>query len=130
PEVAPPAATVAPVLVPPAPVAMAPAAPVAPPAAPIAAPPAAAHSLPRAQAFALPIDELQQVAAASGLQWVNSDAEKIASVQAAIAVEPQSIHVPRERPSTELPEEGPLVLVETRRDLSAMALPFEQTPPA
>ncbi|WP_236748751.1 hypothetical protein [Acidovorax carolinensis] len=69
---------------------------------------------------------MQQVAAASGLQWVNSDAEKIAAVQAAIAAEPQPIRVPRERPPAVVLDEGPLVLVETRRDLSAMTLPFEQ----
>ena len=89
-----------------------------------------ANGLPRVQTFTLPIDELQQVAAASGLQWVNSDADKIAAVQAAIAAEPKPIRVPRERPPAVVLDEGPLVLVETRRDLSAMALPFEQPPAA
>ena len=73
---------------------------------------------------------LQAVAAASGLQWVNSDSEKIAAVQAAIAAEPKPVHVPRERPPVVVLDEGPLVLVETRRDLAAMTLPFEQTPSA
>jgi len=82
--------------------------------------------MPRVQTFALPVDELQQVAASSGLQWVNSDADKIAAVQAAIAAEPRPIHVPRERPPVVVLDEGPLVLVETRRDLSAMPLPFEK----
>ena len=91
---------------------------------------AQAKGLPRVQAFTLPIDELQQVAAASGLQWVNSDMDKIAAVQAAIAAEPKPIRVPRERPPAVVLDEGPLVLVETRRDLSAMKLPFEQTPSA
>ena len=91
---------------------------------------APAQGLPPVQAFTLPIDELQQVAAASGLQWVNSDADKIAAVQAAIAAEPKPIRVPRERPPAVVLDEGPLVLVETRRDLSAMALPFEQPPAA
>ena len=86
--------------------------------------------MPRVQAFALPVDALQQVAASSGLQWVNSDADKIAAAQAAIAAEPRPIHVPRERPPVVVLDEGPLVLVETRRDLSAMPLPFEQTPSA
>ena len=40
----------------------------------------------------------RRVAAASGLQWVKSDSEKIAAVQAAIAAEPKPVHVPRERP--------------------------------
>jgi ribonuclease E len=95
--------------------------------APVAAP---AASLPRVQAFTLPLDELQQVAESSGLQWGNSDAAKIAAVQAAIAAEPKPAHVPRERPPAVVVDEGPLVLVETRRDLSAMKLPFEQPPAA
>lgn len=82
--------------------------------------------MPRVQAFALPVQELEQVAASSGLQWVNSDTAKIAAVQAAIAAEPKPIRVPRERPPAVVIDEGPLVLVETRRDLSAMTLPFEQ----
>jgi len=76
--------------------------------------------------FALPLQELESVAAASGLQWVNSDAAKVAAVQAAIAAEPQPIRVPRERPPTVVLDEGPLVLVETRRDLRDMRLPFDQ----
>ncbi|MBV7427584.1 MULTISPECIES: Rne/Rng family ribonuclease [unclassified Acidovorax] len=134
------AAAPAPVAAPVAATAPAAAAPVAPPAAPVAAPApapvavaaaaAAANGMPRVQSFTLPVDELQQVAASSGLQWVNSDAGKIAAVQAAIAAEPQPIRVPRERPPAVVLDEGPLVLVETRRDLSAMTLPFEQPPAA
>ena len=117
----------------------APAAPVAVPApAVVAAPPVAtaapvakvADGMPQVPPFALPVDALHQVAAASGLQWVNSDADKIAAVQAAIAAEPKPPRVPRERPPAVVLDEGPLVLVETRRDLSAMALPFEQPPAA
>ena len=78
------------------------------------------------QTFTLSVDALQQVAASSGLQWVNSDADKLAAVQAAIAAEPKPIHVPRERPPVVVLDEGPLVLVETRRDLGAMQLPFDQ----
>ena len=83
--------------------------------------------MPRVQSFTLPVGELAQIAAASGLQWVNSDADKVAAVQAAIAAEPRPAHVPRERPPVVVPDEGPLVLVETRRDLSDLQLPFEQT---
>ncbi len=36
------------------------------------------------------------------------------------------MHVPRERPPVVVVDEGPLVLVETRRDLSELKLPFEQ----
>ena len=111
--------------------AAAPIAPIAvqPPAArPAAAP--APRGLPKVQPFQLPVEQLAQIATGSGLQWVNSDAEKIAAVQAAIAAEPKPIHVPRERPPVVEIDEGPLVLVETRRDLSEMKLPFEQQPPA
>ena len=50
---------------------------------------------------------LQQIATASGLQWVNSDAEKIAAAQAAIAAEPKPVHVPRERPPAVIPGRRP-----------------------
>jgi len=76
--------------------------------------------------FELPTHELQQLADGAGLQWVNSDADKVRSVQQAIAAEPQPPHVPRERKPVVLPDEGPLVLVETRKDLSQFALPFER----
>jgi ribonuclease E len=106
----------------------------APVAAPVAAStpaaPAHANGLPKVTPFQLPVDQLAQVAAGSGLQWVNSDAEKIAAVQAAIAAEPKPIRVPRERPPAVVIDEGPLVLVETRRDLGEMKLPFEQQPPS
>lgn len=88
--------------------------------------PAAARA-PQAERFVLPMDALHSLARASGLEWVNSDAEKIAAVQAAIAAEPQPVHVPRERPAPVVIDEGPLVLVETRRDLRDMPLTFEQS---
>ena len=77
------------------------------------------------QAFVLPVSELQAVAQASGLQWVHTDAERLAAVQAAIAAEPQPVRIPRERPPVVVLDEGPLVLVETRRDLRELALPFD-----
>jgi ribonuclease E len=80
--------------------------------------------LPAVTAYKLPIDSLQQVAQDSGLVWVNSDADKIASVQAAIAAEPQPVRVPRERPPAVVLNEGPLVLVETRKDLKDLNVPF------
>ncbi|NDG39162.1 MAG: hypothetical protein EBY28_07170, partial [Betaproteobacteria bacterium] len=80
---------------------------------------------PKVQAFALPVESLIQVANSSGLQWVNSDREKIAAAQAAMAAEPAPIHVPRERAPALQIDEGPLVLVETRKDLSQFKLPFE-----
>ncbi|MDF3823107.1 hypothetical protein P3G55_24665 [Leptospira sp. 96542] len=81
--------------------------------------------LPRVQPYKLPLSSLNEVASAAGLQWVNSDADKVAAVQAAIAAEPQPVHVPRERPAPVVVDEGPLILVETRKDLSELKLPFE-----
>src|SRR5690606_20981012 len=99
----------------------------APMRAPVAAAPAAEpQGMPRVQAYSLSVDELQAVAAASGLQWVNSAAEKVAQAQAAIAAEPAPIHVPREPKPPVAIDEGPLVLVETRKDLRDLNLPFEQ----
>ena len=91
--------------------------------------PAATHrpGLPKVAPYQLPLHDLMQVAQGSGLQWVNSDAEKIAQVQAAIAAEPKPVHVPRERPPVVQVDQGPLILVETRRDLRSMPLPFEAT---
>lgn len=74
--------------------------------------------------YTLQIDNLNQVAQSSGLVWVNSDAAKVAAVQAAIAAEPQPVRVPRERPPVVVLNEGPLVLVETRKDLKDLNLPF------
>lgn len=73
----------------------------------------------------LPLAQLHQIAEGAGLQWVNSDSEKIAAAQAAIAAQPKPVHVPRERKPVVVVDEGPLVLVETRKDLSQMKLPFE-----
>jgi len=56
---------------------------------------------------------------------VNSDPARVSAIQAAIAAEPRPIHVPRERPPLVVLDEGPLVLVETRKDLGAMGLPFQ-----
>lgn len=82
--------------------------------------------MPKVQTFVLPVEALAQVAQASGLSWINSDAEKINAAQAAIAAQPQPVHVPREPAPRVVIEEGPLVLIETRRDLRNLTLPFEQ----
>ena len=81
--------------------------------------------MPKLQPFVLPLAELDQVAQNSGLNWVKSDAEKIAAVQAAIAAEPKPVRVPRERPVAVQIDASPLVMVETKRDLRNMELPFE-----
>ena len=73
------------------------------------------------------MQDLVQVAQSSGLQWVNSDATKIAEAQAAMAAEVKPVQVPRERLPAVVSQEAPLVLVETRRDLGTMPLPFEGT---
>ncbi|WP_293660977.1 Rne/Rng family ribonuclease, partial [Rhodoferax sp. OV413] len=91
---------------------------------------ATANQLPKVEAYSLPVEALAQVAQSSGLQWVNSDADKIAAVQAAIAAEPQPVRVPRERPAPVALDDRPLVLVETRRDLRDLKLPFEDSPAA
>jgi ribonuclease E len=125
--VAAPAAEVAapaPAVVPEAPRAPRAAAPVAA-AAPRAVEAPGTRGLPKVQPFTLSVESLDQVAQASGLEWVNSNAEKVAQVQAAIAAEPKPIHVPREPKPPVVLDEGPLVLVETRKDLRDMKLPFE-----
>ena len=64
-------------------------------------------------------------AEAAGLQWINSDAEKIRAVQDAMANEPPPPRTPREPKAAPVLDDGPLVLVETRKDLSQVKLPFE-----
>jgi ribonuclease E len=105
----------------------------APAPAPVPAPVAAAPSpapaapapAPATEAFKLPMGELQAIAEGAGLQWVNSDADKIADAQAAIAAEPAPAPLGREPAPVVVVDEGPLVLVETRKDLSQVKLPFE-----
>lgn len=101
--------------------------PVAPEAVVAAAPVTvtAATGMPRVGSYTLSLEELNQVAQGSGLEWVNSDAAKVAQVQAAIAAEPRPVHTPREPRPVVIVDEGPLVLVETRKDLSAVNLPFD-----
>ncbi len=99
-------------------------APIAAPA--VAAPVATSTALAKVQSYDLPMQDLVQVAQGSGLQWVNSDAGKIAEAKAAIAAEVKPMHVPRERPAVVVSTEAPLVLVETKRDLRDTPLPFEK----
>ncbi len=103
------------------------------PAVPVAATSAAPSPLPvgmpKVQPFVLPADELAQIAQSAGLSWVGSDSARIAAVQAAIAAEPKAPHIPRERPARIVVEPQPLVMVETRRDLRDLKLPFEDTAP-
>ncbi len=93
--------------------------------------PASAPSvgMPKLGSFVLPLSELAEVAQSSGLNWVNSNSEKIAAVQAAMAAEAKPVHIPRPRPAPVQIESGSLVLVETKRDLREMILPFEEKAP-
>jgi ribonuclease E len=91
-----------------------------------AAAPVQTTGMPKVTPYTLPLDNLHQVAQGSGLQWVNSDADRIAAVQAAIAVEPRPVHTARARPAPVEIDQGPLILVETKRDLRNMTLPFEK----
>lgn len=77
------------------------------------------------QRFDLPLDALKEIANSAGLQWINSDSDKVQEVQRLIAAEPRPVHVPRERPPAVVIDEGPLVLVETRRDLAELKLPID-----
>ena len=91
--------------------------------------PTALHAEPapvRIEPYVLPTESLISVAQSVGLEWVNSDADKILAVQAAMAAEPQPARVPRAPRPPVLVDGGPLVLVETKKDLSQLKLPFEQ----
>ncbi|MEO8281028.1 MAG: hypothetical protein ABI564_15115 [Ideonella sp.] len=104
------------------------------PAAAQAAAPAATQAEPAAatgsKAFILPTADLQALAESTGLSWVNSDADKIQAAQQAIAAEPKPVHQPRVAKPMAAIDEGPLVLVETRKDLSQIKLPFENGQPS
>ena len=86
----------------------------------------AAASAPAPERYTLPLDTLKDIAVASGLEWVLSDADKVQAVQAAMAAAPKPAHTPRERKPTLVLDGGPLVLVETRKDLSQIKLPFDE----
>jgi ribonuclease E len=85
-------------------------------------------SMAPATPYSLPLDSLVAVAESAGLQWVNSDAAKIEAAQAAMAAAAEPIRVPRDIPPVAAMDDGPLVLVETKKDLSQVKLPFETTP--
>ena len=85
----------------------------------------------RIELYALPTDALRSLASGVGLEWISSDAEKIRVAQAAMAAEPVPARAHREPRRQVLADDGPLVLVETRKDLSQLKLPFDQSrPPA
>jgi ribonuclease E len=78
----------------------------------------------------LPTDSLASLASQAGLQWVNSDVEKIRAAQEAMANEPKPIRAPREPKPRAAVDDSPLVLVETKKDLSQIRLPFDPSPGA
>ncbi|THU00639.1 Rne/Rng family ribonuclease [Lampropedia puyangensis] len=77
------------------------------------------------KSFVLNVPELSSVVAAAGLQWVHSDAQKVAQAQAEMAAQPKPVHVPRERPAVVVLDDKPLKLVETRQDLRTQQFPFD-----
>ena len=81
--------------------------------------------MPLIQSYTLPVDALVAVAQGAQMEWVRSNPDRVAQVQAAIAAEPKPIHVPRERPPLLVVDEGPLILVETRKDLGQVKMPFD-----
>ena len=89
---------------------------------------AVSHDVP--DDYEMPLASLQSVAESAGLQWVGSDPQKIEAAQAALAAEPAPARVVREAKPQAQVDDGPLVLVETKKDLSQVRLPFENTPPA
>lgn len=90
------------------------------------APAEAPAQAPVVEAYALPLDTLSSLAREVGLEWVHSDTGKVREAQEAIANAPKPIRVPREPKPVVAVDDGPLVLVETRKDLSQIKLPFEQ----
>jgi ribonuclease E len=83
----------------------------------VAEPATGTRRMPAIGHYTLPVEELMAVASAAELEWVNSNPERVAAVQAAIAAEPKPVHVPRERPPLKPMDELPPVLVETKRQL-------------
>jgi ribonuclease E len=116
---------------PPAPVYAAPAAAASVAAAPMAEPawvstpaPAAAAAA-STQPFVLQTDALHAVAETAGLQWVGSDASKIRAAQEALVNEPAPLRAGRTPKNVVAAEDGPLVMIETVKDLAQVKLPFE-----
>jgi ribonuclease E len=93
---------------------------------PVAAP-ATPMGVAKAAPYALPIEQLNAVASSAGLEWVHSDSDKVRAAQAAIAAEIQPERVPSLPKAAVALDDGPLILVETKKDLSQIKLPFDHT---
>ncbi len=106
------------------------------PLAPVAqATPAMAPEAPAAQqpagataAEALPVEQLRAVVETAGLQWVQSDPERVEQARRKARQAPVPRHAPRERKPRAAQDEGPLVLVETRKALPRLDLPENEQP--
>jgi len=81
-------------------------------------------AMPSIASYDLPVESLISLTQSSNLQWVQSDPIKVAQVKESIANEPRAVRVPRLRPAPVELHEGPLVLVETKKSLSQLNLPF------
>lgn len=102
-----------------------PAAPAETPAEPVVAVSRGAEPI-RIEPYLLPTGALRSLAEQAGLEWVHSDADKVRAAQEAMAAAPQPPRVPRAPRPPVTVDDGPLVLVETGKDLSQLKLPFEQ----
>jgi ribonuclease E len=87
--------------------------------------PAAAPVAAVAADYVLPVTDLQSLAATAGLEWVVSKPEKIAAAQEAIQQVAATPRPVRERRPVVVANDGPLIMVETHKDLSKLRLPFE-----
>ena len=84
----------------------------------------AASGMPKVGHFELPTASLVEMTHASQLEWVQSDPLKVQATQERMAQEPKAIRPVRVRAPAVSLDQGPLVLVETKRDLSQLHLPF------
>lgn len=78
-------------------------------------------TLPPAKTTPMQLSDLLPALEQAGLILVQTQAQRLAAVQAAIYAEPKPVRVPRERPVLPALDEGPLVQVETRATASAHA---------
>ncbi len=73
---------------------------------------------PSVESFVLPAESLRGVAENAGLTWVTTDVDKVRAAQDAMAHEPKPVHAPRAPRAPVVADDGPLTLVETKKDLS------------
>ncbi len=71
----------------------------------------------------LAVHELQAVVASAGLEWVQSDAGRVEKARRSTRQQAGTKQAPRERKPPVVTDEGPLLLVETRKDLPVLDIP-------